>query len=103
MRERDEDILRNDKKYTIPEDILEFMDIDFLNTFLEEIHKVSGHSIQEFGWTYLFNLEGTSAWGVSFKSACEICGCYAVREYYATLHWELSDCFDDLFPLKLDK
>ena len=96
MRERDAIILRNNEKYTIPEDILEFMNIDFLNTFLDEIHKVTGHSIEEFGWTYLFNLEATAGWVACFKSTCEICNCFVVSEYYATLPWELSDCFDDL-------
>lgn len=84
-------------EYTIPNEIKEMIDRDFLISFRNELLRIFDYwdlaSFQDDG---IPMNTGTSGWGAAFSKACIIHHKEELYHYWMTLEWYDSDIFDGL-------
>lgn len=81
--------------YTMPHNIKKRIDYEFCETFMKELHKIWGISLNDFNWESIGYCEGTGGWYEAFASTCRLLNKGDILLYYNNLEWFDSDLFDD--------
>jgi hypothetical protein len=81
-------------KYSIPQEYLNIINLEFLSAFREELYKMNYVSLGSFYDDSLSHVESTSGWSVAFKLACINTNKENLYKYWQTLPWYDSDLFD---------
>jgi hypothetical protein len=80
--------------YSMPKEIKEQLTDSFLGTFVSEIHKIFGFSIQTFANEEIWYQESTGGWYEAFANTCRKLNKEQLLLYYLELEWYDSDVFD---------
>jgi len=87
-------ITENGYEYTMPEEWLSKIDLEFLTAFRDELFKMNYISLDGCYCDTLAHLESTTGYHVAFKLACVKSNKLDLYQYSKTLPWYDSDIFD---------